>query len=857
DYTITAEKYVINYGAEYDNQSGETFRLTTANFYKGLPKRGTVVVGNNLSVIDVDFEWRLGAEATSEFVTYDAATGFDGNVYVVIKNENRVLRDTPVKLTVETAGISGIAALSGGGEYTLDPFGETGKQTIFASGSMVDVIINGLTGTDNTRQVKATYTLPKDFYKDIEFYIANGYMLLDILFTYPGGQNDLTEKLQLGVTVNDRTILNVENPEYRSIIIDPFLVTSFKSLPSTINVMTAGGTVPMFVEWPNDSIITAKGGDYPDNKLKFTYYAKAQDGEYKLVDGKYVPISATEAPTFVGDKYMPITQSLAIPIKVMSRDIKATDVLFKQDTNTLKLASEDKKLRTTVRSYIGQNGKLLDVTFDKATSLPTTFTFNNAYAYEKSDLPNYISFKFGQSLEQKEYFVTFDAVSDKGATKLRVWNKPWVLETEKSAEIMAIDVVVTSRINKVTVYNSDIASEKLSANELRYAFDVYTPFKTSAFKQENYQGKTTYYADGKFVSQADWEKPFGYKSMTYVGTDTPLYKVLGDKNSKEYLYKYDEKARSYEVWTDTMDTATADKYDMVFIYTTSQVLNVDWNHSDLSYTVNGGKRFTSASVSNKTIVGNKTKADIRVPLTINKAVYKVEDLTFESTSVGVDKGFFDITAKKVTNIDPYRVETVFTNFDTGVAITGMQKPFNYFARRLKGADGKYIAGVYEGDRYEKTGVDKAGVAIYTLDPTKLYGTAKKEANGTYTELTPAELGLDYLYFPTLATLPNGEIAKITWDFAAIKLNYKGGDGDVTVSINNGGEYNYHFVISEADKTYGKENVLKPQSITVPYSVVDKKVTGIVKDANYTILSGNTGYAGFGVTTQTYIDPYNY
>ncbi|MEG2541434.1 MAG: hypothetical protein RSB59_06685, partial [Clostridia bacterium] len=124
DVTISAEKYVINYGAEYDNQSGETFRLTTSNFYKGLPKHGTVVVGNNLSVIDVDFEWRLGAEATSEFVTYDAATGFDGNVYVVIKNANRVLRDTPVKLTVDKAGITGISDYQNLGFYTLDPFGD-------------------------------------------------------------------------------------------------------------------------------------------------------------------------------------------------------------------------------------------------------------------------------------------------------------------------------------------------------------------------------------------------------------------------------------------------------------------------------------------------------------------------------------------------------------------------------------------------------------------------------------------------------------------------------------------------------------------------------------------------------------
>ncbi|MEG2274658.1 MAG: hypothetical protein RSC44_04925, partial [Clostridia bacterium] len=340
-------------------------------------------------------------------------------------------------------------------------------------------------------------------------------------------------------------------------------------------------------------------------------------------------------------------------------------------------------------------------------------------------------------------------------------------------------------------------------------------------------------------------------------------KVLGDKNSKENLYKYDEKTRSYTIWTGATAPTPADKYDMVFIYTTSQSLGVSWNHSDLSYTVKGGKRFTSASV-NSPIVGNETKADIRVPLTINKAVYTADQLEFVETSLGINlgaDGFFDFTAKgaKVKNLDPYRVETVFKNFDTGVAITGMQKPFNYFARRLKGADGKYIAGVYEGDRYEKTGVDKAGVAIYTLDETKLYGTAKRNGDGTYTELTPAELGLDYLYFPTLAKLPNGEIAKITWDFAAIKLNYKGGDGDVTVSINNGGEYNYHFVISEVDKTYGKENVLKPQSIKVPYSVVDKSVTGIAtKDADYTMLSGNTGYAGVGVTTPTsYIDPYNY
>ncbi|MEG1663627.1 MAG: hypothetical protein RR338_06535, partial [Clostridia bacterium] len=235
---------------------------------------------------------------------------------------------------------------------------------------------------------------------------------------------------------------------------------------------------------------------------------------------------------------------------------------------------------------------------------------------------------------------------------------------------------------------------------------------------------------------------------------TLLYNVLGGtikdnaRDGKYNLYKYDEKARSYTIWTGTMDTAPAD-FNMVFIYTTSQSLDVDWNHSDLSYTINGGKRFTSASVSNKTITDNKAKADIRVPLTINKAVYTAEDLEFVETSVGVNKGFFDFKTKTVTNLDPYRVETTFIDFltglpivdDKGVAITGMQKPFNYFARRLKGADGKYIKGVYEGERYEKIGVDKAGVAIYTLDKTRLYGTAKSNGDGTYTELTPAELGL--------------------------------------------------------------------------------------------------------------------
>ncbi|MEG1529901.1 MAG: hypothetical protein RR405_06045, partial [Clostridia bacterium] len=242
----------------------------------------------------------------------------------------------------------------------------------------------------------------------------------------------------------------------------------------------------------------------------------------------------------------------------------------------------------------------------------------------------------------------------------RVWNKPWVAETEKSAEIMAIDVVVTSRANKVTVYNSDIASDTLSVNQLKYAFDVYTPFASSAFNQDaKYAGTTTYYADGKFVSQADWNKPFGYKSMTYAfDKTTPLYKVLGDKNSKENLYKYDEKTRSYTIWTGATAPTPADKYDMVFIYTTSQSLGVSWNHSDLSYTVKGGKRFTSASV-NSPIVGNETKADIRVPLTINNAVYTADNLEFVATSLGIDlgaDGFFDFTAKgaKVKNLDPYR-----------------------------------------------------------------------------------------------------------------------------------------------------------------------------------------------------------
>ncbi len=683
----------------------------------------------------------------------------------------------------------------------------------------------------------ATYSLPADFYTNTVAYFGKD-ITLNVTLTYPGG----SDSQEITVHVLDRTVKKVLDPAYRSITLDPFFNDTFRegglNLPLTLDVVLKDGSVFTLVpEWPDDSIITNKGYFDANYKVAFTCYYESKDGAYGVIDltddgidnPRYVLISEYDG-TYTGTRYAKgATQNVTMPLMVLTRAAEKAEFVFdgfeEQSANDKYSYSSHS---VTYGSKDANLGNVIDVVYDNDTNLPEEVVFYNAYSFGDPSLPRYLDVTFDGTGEVRRYYLEtegftqfFGKIDVTESTSYDVTLHVYPTEA-KEFEIFlngksALKVKVTIKKTDVTRFNSDVASSKLSTDNLNYTgFEVYTENTdaTSAYNTANYADTFTFYPDGKFITVSEYEAG-EYAGAKWLGDSSKyLYKVLGNgtvlangevstdsdgnRIGTPYYYRYNVKGRTYTA----LDTNVVSDKDntYVFVFTVRQTLNATWDTSDTTVSVDGGTSYVVATVTSPVTiiegVANNATSTVRVPIEVNDATIKSVSIASSDFVTGGDASHMSFAnGTYAFTFDPYTTPDVFEQ---------IFKADNEGTYKLE--NGKYVE------------LSKEEIVQYS---GQLYSV------------------VGYKYFPayvTIVTETGTSVRKeVTWNFGASKVSYEGGTFAIRATVKGDG--------------------VKDQTILASLVINPRTVTGLASGNDD--LTKNTGFYLGTSEGQTYINPYEY
>ena len=543
----------------------------------------------------------------------------------------------------------------------------------------------------------------------------------------------------------------INDPAYRTIIVDPYKWASYAAfvatLPKTLEVTVSDGTTKTLsvnwgtVEWGNDAALPVEGYRNDDFAITFT----DENGT---------------------------VYNYTVPMIVIARTI--ADSEFVPDGYTF--IGEVRRFSTIVRTYTnfdeGENGQVIEVSYDRDTGLPTAITFYNSFEYKegamfgKGNPFDSIVLTFAGSNASVEYDVS---VKEDKVTLPADFSSNTTSETNVQLEIKNADLVVgtlnigiTFKAVRITRYNSTIAADDLVT--LRYNFNAYesvTPFNSNGYKKD-----FVYFVDGKFVKYADYEAADSvYKQYAY--------KVLGGKDM--YRYDYDESTRTYSLVKDG---------EYVFVYTAADTITVSrWDHAGLTYTYAGGVRNTSAVIKQS---ADTNEVSVSVPLNFENTTAK--DIIF-----GADDFKESANVRKVTEGEGESAVVTRIAFATGgnFATDGTEGGYlNYFDIKTQ---------------------------TYHFDPF-------------------SGIKLSEEFFPKTATLVTADGKQIAGvgikcDFATIGMDYQGGTYTLTIEVSpvEIGRNDAAAGKEETKLTIKKQTVRKAMA-----QVVSHNVTGLSDDKNTVI-----------------------
>lgn len=670
----------------------------------------------------------------------------------------------------------------------------------------------------------------------------------------------------------------INDPAYRTIIVDPYKWASYAAfvatLPKTLEVTVSDGTTKTLsvnwgtVEWGNDAALPVEGYRNDDFAITFT----DENGT---------------------------VYNYTVPMIVIARTI--ADSEFVPDGYTF--IGEVRRFSTIVRTYTnfdeGENGQVIEVSYDRDTGLPTAITFYNSFEYKegamfgKGNPFDSIVLTFAGSNASVEYDVS---VKEDKVTLPADFSSNTTSETNVQLEIKNADLVVgtlnigiTFKAVRITRYNSTIAADDLVT--LRYNFNAYesvTPFNSNGYKKD-----FVYFVDGKFVKYADYEAADSvYKQYAY--------KVLGGKDM--YRYDYDESTRTYSLVKDG---------EYVFVYTAADTITVSrWDHAGLTYTYAGGVRNTSAVIKQS---ADTNEVSVSVPLNFENTTAK--DIIF-----GADDFKESANVRKVTEGEGESAVVTRIAFATGgnFATDGTEGGYlNYFdiktqtyhfdpfsgiklseeffpkTATLVTADGKQIAGVGVKCDFATIGMDYQG-GTYTLtievSPVEIgrndAAAGKEETTLTIKKQTVRKAMAEVVSH-NVTGLAEGKNTVITdlqkeiinpYDFSMVSFKNKLPD-TLAVNYDNGNLQTY----SEADASYKlewKTSTMKvnylggiaeltalltgPDGSTQEYAiefnvyrVLVTKIEGIKGGTEGFTFGTEVGSTTFGVSNETHtINPYD-
>ncbi len=886
---LTVEKTVtiVNAFSLKDDLNGFTgsfdklnlaYHLDAENFFKGLPTSGTVEIAGKS--IPVKFKWAA---------TY-GLDGFSGTTTVTVSSEYMTADITNVNLTVDKVTVND---LTDGMQYILDPYAT--DSTLFEHGAMVSVNYSAEDGSEYTAQVKANYTLTElggkrqdayvyaseqDFYNNITRHFGNTYSLT-VTLTCPGGGQSIDIEREVTIDVLDRTALYIDDYCYRSLTIDPFLHENADYLAKKLQLTTmlgVGDSVDAYFDWSAISAMIASGKG--NNKFTVTAIVpvKSADGQYLLIsdvmkyieeedfekgipttyDANFITVDAfvtymrNKEGNFTLDaeinRYMLAKQNVTVPVVILDRNIVGADFVF--NSGVQYLYTDDSKYATFTKTAVGINdvtgerddGRYFEITFNRETGMPQTFTFVNKFAYvEAEGLPSQLRLNFADG-NSNIFRVTYDGAPTpedviRTSDTLRAPVKVHVFSgdptNESSFEVIdPIEVEFVIRASQLSVSNTDAAYNNMSAGDYKYTFKVFnTSHRDTAFDRGNYANAVTYYVDGQFISADDWwndGRSFSQGLATYTATWEKRhtnYQVLTKDNgifregdvTNAYFYTYNRSGKTYTQYTGTVSYASGSgEYRSeqgeklyIFIYITKQTMTATWDTSVTSYTYMGGIARVQANLVGRTAA---LTASLSVPIAIESGRIISAKITDEDNNTTPAGGYkYWNSAANAFMLDP---------------LAGTN---TLFARQ---------GGSYTGQRYS---VQPDG--SYIEDRDGIYGIR----DGAYYLLSYKELG-NYSHFPTQITVTfedgSEHTMPITWNFSAVTISNKGGNYYARAIINGEGENN-------KTRSNGSVNEIGVQRIAFAVVVLDRSV----KYFENTGLENLKGFAN--KSSKDYIDPYNY
>ena len=678
-------------------------------------------------------------------------------------------------------------------------------------------------------------------------------------------------------------LVTIDDVRLNQIVVDPLAYASFNAYVAAFTSAYAGKT------------FTTKNGNAIVNgtfdSLSFSDIGYAENGDNNsalpLAGGNYSGkrVDFTDAN---GVKYYGY-----VDVVVVNREVSSYEFVLNGFEATV-ARGEMGAIRTT--TYVNNTTGAVVRIVTNAAGLPTAINVLNPFAFDWETI-----FAAGSGL-----LVT---LSDTGEQLLLSVDNPFAtgdlakafdgfsLSTGYTNESLTLsfrngDVAVPFNITveftvdpvKLTMYNTDLASDALAYNGLKYNASVYGyeslggKVVPSVYDLLKGTEEFVWYVDGMFVKSSAKD--------TYVAMG---YKVLAGEQG-EYSYNYNRGMYTLE---------ENGKY--VFVYSAAVTMDAVWDHTQLSYSFAGGIRDTYAVVSaNGTTVGN-----ISTTVTVPVNIYSSELATVDLVPTGYDffgadnvvryeKQIIAATYRHVRigedgseiPVDPTGEDVAEgSNISYGTVTNEKQVVFGnpataiyfvYYTQKYT-ANYKVEWTVQFGEDGTETGrtegtPEPEGDMVADGNATDGMVYFRKDGGSNYVNLVTGEFhfdplsGIDPFEQVTLTFPVVGEMTVYKWFPLSVSVTTKGGLTNTNLYVGwtlsdfvfnfEGGSFKAIVNLKETSMN-GGTNVIPEQRFTPSDNnvvVKEREVSAVnTTEADYGALAALTGFAGNG----TYIDPYNF
>ena len=563
-------------------------------------------------------------------------------------------------------------------------------------------------------------------------------------------------------------LTDISDIRLATLVVDPFAYASFDAFAAAFKEAYAGKT------FTANNGGTVVNGTF--NSLSFSKvgYADGNSAQLPLAGGTYDDVRV-DFTTADGTKYYAF-----VTVIITNREVSDYEFVL----NGFRLTVERTGYGAVeTNTYVNDTtGAVVSITTNSA-GMPTEINILNPFAFNWETI-------FG---EGSGLLVT---LADTGEEVLLSVDNPFVdgigdfsLTTGYTNEALTLslsnrDVNVAFNITvkftvspaRLTMYNTNLASDELAYNALKYNASVYgyESNKDGEVVLSVYdllkgtEEEFVWYVDGMFV-----------KASTVGTYEDMKYTVHGD-NAGYYTYNYSRGAYSL--------AENDGKY--VFVYSAKVNMTAAWDHTNLSYSFAGGVRDTYAVVS----APGTTFGDLSTVVTVPVNIYSSELSEVTFTANGYD-------AFRKNGVD------YFVNEEEGRIYFGEAASTNYF---------DYKAGTFHFD------------PLSGIDPFEQV---------TLTFPVVGEMTV-YKWFPiavsvkTVDGLVNSNLY-VGWTLSDFVFNFEGGSFTAIVNLKETSMNDGTNVIPEQRFTPGTDNInVTPREVTAPvtdegYSVLES-LTGFVK-----------------------------